>query len=54
LVERQDEPGPLILDSPLVPTSTTLMRLEAEATSLVNAEPLLIPGLVQTPTTPAQ
>jgi hypothetical protein len=49
LVERQDEPGRWILDSPLVPTTATLMRLESEAISLVNAEPVLVPGLIQTP-----
>jgi len=36
LVERQDEPGRWILDSPLTPTTATLMHLEAEAISLVN------------------
>jgi hypothetical protein len=46
LAERQDDPGRWILDSPLEPTP--LMRLEAEATSLVNAETVLMPGLVQT------
>jgi transcriptional regulator with XRE-family HTH domain len=46
LVERQDEPGRWILESPLEPTP--LMRLEAEAISLVDVEPLLVPGLVQT------
>jgi uncharacterized protein DUF5753/helix-turn-helix protein len=46
LVGRQDEPGRWMLESPLEPTP--LMRLEAEATGLVNAEPLLMPGLVQT------
>jgi hypothetical protein len=46
LVDRQDEPGRWMLDSPLVPTP--LFRLEAEATSLVNAQLVLIPGLVQT------
>jgi hypothetical protein len=46
LVERQDEPGRWILDSPLEPTP--LVRLEAEATSLVNAQLVLMPGLVQT------
>ncbi len=49
LVERQDEPGRWILHSPLTPTSATLMQLEAEAISLVNAQPLLVPGLLQTP-----
>jgi hypothetical protein len=46
LVERQDEPGRWMLESPLEPTP--LMRLEAEAIALVNAQPLLMPGLVQT------
>jgi transcriptional regulator with XRE-family HTH domain len=46
LVDRQDEPGRWILDSPTA--STPLMRLEADATSFVSAETLLIPGLVQT------
>ena len=46
LVDRQDEPGRWIVDSAL--QQTPLVRLEAEAISLVSAEPLLIPGLVQT------
>jgi transcriptional regulator with XRE-family HTH domain len=46
LVDRQDEPGRWMLESPLVPTP--LARLEAEAISLVDAEPLLMPGLAQT------
>jgi transcriptional regulator with XRE-family HTH domain len=46
LVERQDEPGRWILDSPL--GQTPLARLEAEATSLVTAHPLLVPGLAHT------
>jgi hypothetical protein len=49
LVERQDEPGRWILDSPLTPTPATLVQLEAEAISLVNAQPLLVPGMIQTP-----
>ncbi len=48
LVERQDEPGRWILESPLEPTAATLIRLESEATSFVNGEPLLIPGLAHT------
>jgi hypothetical protein len=48
LVERQDEPGRWILDSPLVPTPMTLIHLESDALSLVDAETLLMPGLVQT------
>jgi len=46
LVERQDEPGRWILDGPAAPTP--LMRLEADATSFVSVETLLIPGLLQT------
>jgi hypothetical protein len=46
LVERQDDPGRWMLDSPLVPTP--LARLEAEAISLVSAELVVVPGLVQT------
>jgi hypothetical protein len=49
LVERQDEPGRWIVESPrLTPTHSTLLRLEAEATSLVNAELVQMPGLTQT------
>jgi hypothetical protein len=46
LVDRQDEPGRWIIQSPTA--SKPLMRLEADATSFVSVEPLLIPGLVQT------
>jgi len=46
LVDRQDEPGRWIIDSAL--QQTPLVRLEADAISLVSAEPLLVPGLVQT------
>jgi hypothetical protein len=46
LVDRQDEPGRWILESPTAPTP--LMRLEADATSFVSVETLLIPGLLQT------
>ncbi len=46
LVDRQDEPGRWILNPPVA--TTPLMRLEADATSLVSAEPLLVPGLIQT------
>ncbi len=48
LVDRQDEPGRWMLESPLVPTLDTLIRLESEAISLVSGEPLTMPGLVQT------
>jgi hypothetical protein len=46
LVERQDEPGRWIVESSGAPTP--LKRLEAEATSLVIAQLVRIPGLVQT------
>lgn len=46
LVERQDEPGRWIVESSGAPTP--LKRLEAEAISLVKAELVRIPGLVQT------
>src|SRR6266568_43974 len=49
LVERQDEPGRWIVESSkLTPTHNTLLRLEAEATSLVSAELVQMPGLTQT------
>jgi hypothetical protein len=48
LVERQDEPGYWDHSSPLDAESRPLMRLEPQAVSLVAAEPVFIPGLVQT------
>jgi transcriptional regulator with XRE-family HTH domain len=48
LVDRQDEPGYWDFDPPVNAESRPLMRLEPEATALVAAESLLIPGLVQT------
>jgi transcriptional regulator with XRE-family HTH domain len=48
LVERQDEPGRWDFNSPLNAESKPLVRLEPQATSLVAAEPILIPGLIQT------
>ncbi len=48
LVERQDEPGYWDFDSPLDAESWPLTRLEPQAVSLVAAEPVFIPGLVQT------
>ena len=47
LVERQDEPGYWEANPPIDAESRTLMRLESDATSIVAAEPLLIPGLAQ-------
>jgi hypothetical protein len=48
LAERQDEPGYWDFNSPLDAESWPLTRLEPLAVSLVAAEPVLIPGLVQT------
>jgi transcriptional regulator with XRE-family HTH domain len=48
LVERQDEPGYWDFDPPLNAESRPLMRLEPDATALVAAETLVMPGLVQT------
>jgi hypothetical protein len=49
MTERQDQPGYWDYDSPLDVESMPLMRLEPLATSIVAAESLVIPGLVQTP-----
>jgi hypothetical protein len=48
LAERQDDPGRWELDSPTEPGSRVLMRLEPKTTAIVDVEPLLVPGLVQT------
>ncbi len=48
LTERQDQPGYWDFGSPLDVESWPLMRLEPQATSIVAAESLVIPGLVQT------
>jgi hypothetical protein len=49
LVERQDEPGRWVVESPkLAPTYDTLLRLEADAVSLVSAQLVQMPGLTQT------
>ncbi|HEY3611849.1 MAG TPA: helix-turn-helix transcriptional regulator [Pseudonocardiaceae bacterium] len=53
LAQRQDDPGRWELDMPTelddVPDKKgTLLRLEPEATALVDAETVLIPGLAQT------
>lgn len=47
LTERQDDPGYWDHNPPVNSEPRTLMRLEPEATSIVAAEPLLIPGLAQ-------
>jgi transcriptional regulator with XRE-family HTH domain len=49
LVDRQDEPGYWDFNSPLDAESKPLVRLEPQATALVSAETLVIPGLVQIP-----
>jgi len=46
LAQRQDAPGYWVLDPPL--KTGPFVRMEREATSLVDAENLLMPGLVQT------
>jgi len=48
LAQRQDAPGYWELDPPQVAGTWTLVRLEQEATSIVDAETMLIPGLVHT------
>ncbi|RLK55175.1 helix-turn-helix domain-containing protein [Actinokineospora cianjurensis] len=48
LAERSDDIGYWENQAALSAESKTLMRIEREAISIVNYEPLLIPGLVQT------
>ncbi|HYS38377.1 MAG TPA: helix-turn-helix transcriptional regulator [Pseudonocardiaceae bacterium] len=48
LAERQDDPGRWETYLPQTVANTPLFRLELEASALVDAEPLLIPGLAQT------
>ena len=48
LAERQDDPGRWELTPPDAAGPRTLARLEVKATAIVNAEPLVVPGLVQT------
>ena len=47
--ERADEPGLVEPRGGLSRESRTLIQLEVEATSIFNLEPLLVPGLLQTP-----
>jgi hypothetical protein len=49
MVDRQDEPGQWETYSTLPEESKTLIRLEPDASSIITVQPLLIPGLVQTP-----
>jgi hypothetical protein len=48
MAERQDDPGHWERMSPDDQKPRTLVRLEAKVKTIVNAEPLLVPGLVQT------
>jgi hypothetical protein len=48
LAERQDDPGRWERMSPEARKPRTLLRLEAKVNKIVNAQPLLMPGLVQT------
>lgn len=47
--ERADEPNLWEIQGPLSRESRTLIQIEPLATSIFNFEPLLIPGLLQTP-----
>jgi hypothetical protein len=49
LAERQDEPGRWTVNSPLRSGPGLMVRLEQQATALVEVETVLVPGLVQTP-----
>ena len=48
LAERQDDPGRWELMPPQAPAPGTLLRLEQKTTAIVNGQPLVVPGLVQT------
>jgi hypothetical protein len=48
LVQRQDDPGRWETSLPDEPGSKTFFRLEPEASALVTAELVLVPGLAQT------
>src|SRR6266566_5110277 len=48
MAERQDDPGRWEIMSPETQKPRTITRLEAKVTTIVNAQPLLMPGLVQT------
>lgn len=49
MAERSDDEGWWEVIAGLSDESRTLIRLEAEATAIVNWEPLLVPGLLQIP-----
>ena len=48
MAERQNDPGRWEVTPPDAAGPRTLARLEVKASAIVNAEPLLVPGLVQT------
>lgn len=48
MVEQQETPGQWETSTVLSEESRTLIRLEPDATAIVEVEPLLIPGLMQT------
>ena len=48
LAERQDDPGRWEVMPPEAPAPRTLVRLEQKTTGIVNGQPLVVPGLVQT------
>jgi hypothetical protein len=48
LAQRQDDPGRWETSLPDEPGSKTFLRLEPEASALVNAQLVLVPGLAQT------
>jgi hypothetical protein len=48
MADRQDDPGRWEVVSPQEGAPRTLMRLEQEAIALVDAEPVLVPGIIQT------
>lgn len=49
MTERADEPNLWEIQGPLSQESRTLIQIEPTATGIVNFQPLLIPGLLQTP-----
>lgn len=48
MADRQDDPGRWEVVTPQEGAPRTLMRLEQEAIAIVDAEPVLVPGIVQT------
>jgi hypothetical protein len=48
LAERQDDPGHMEIMWSQTPRPRTITRLEAKVSKIVNAQPVFMPGLVQT------